>query len=50
MSSYNGEDVIVAFGGYNGRYINEVPIVTCCPDLVFNSVINYVFCQSGECS
>lgn len=24
VSSYNGEDVIVAFGGYNGRYNNEV--------------------------
>lgn len=24
VSSYNGEDVLVSFGGYNGRYSNEV--------------------------
>ncbi|RID76584.1 hypothetical protein BRARA_B03549 [Brassica rapa] len=27
VSSYNGEDVIVAFGGYNGRYNNEVNVL-----------------------
>ncbi|GAY57422.1 hypothetical protein CUMW_179300 [Citrus unshiu] len=27
VSSYNGEDVIVAFGGYNGRYNNEVHVL-----------------------
>ncbi|XP_010421591.1 PREDICTED: acyl-CoA-binding domain-containing protein 5 [Camelina sativa] len=26
VSSYNGEDVIVAFGGYNGSYNNEVNV------------------------
>ncbi|CAH8386136.1 unnamed protein product [Eruca vesicaria subsp. sativa] len=26
-SSYNGEDVLVAFGGYNGRYNNEVNLL-----------------------
>lgn len=24
VGSYNGEDILVAFGGYNGRYNNEV--------------------------
>lgn len=24
VGSYNGEDIIVSFGGYNGRYSNEV--------------------------
>lgn len=24
LSSYNGEDILVSFGGYNGRYNNEV--------------------------
>lgn len=43
MGSYNGEDVIIAFGGYNGHYNNEVPINTFCPDLVFNSVVNSVY-------
>ncbi|KFK26496.1 hypothetical protein AALP_AA8G256900 [Arabis alpina] len=27
VSSYNDEDVIVAFGGYNGRYNNEVNVL-----------------------
>ncbi|KAL0817755.1 hypothetical protein Bca101_074199 [Brassica carinata] len=27
VSSYNGEDVLVAFGGYNGRYNNEVNLL-----------------------
>ncbi|KAL9450445.1 hypothetical protein AB3S75_012231 [Citrus x aurantiifolia] len=27
VSSYSGEDVIVAFGGYNGRYNNEVYVL-----------------------
>ncbi|XP_010524874.1 PREDICTED: acyl-CoA-binding domain-containing protein 4 isoform X1 [Tarenaya hassleriana] len=27
VSSYNGEDVLVAFGGYNGRYNNEVNVL-----------------------
>jgi hypothetical protein len=24
LSSYNGEDILVSFGGYNGHYSNEV--------------------------
>lgn len=24
LSSYNGEDILISFGGYNGRYNNEV--------------------------
>ncbi|KNA05308.1 hypothetical protein SOVF_191650 [Spinacia oleracea] len=27
VGSYNGEDVLVAFGGYNGRYNNEVHVL-----------------------
>ncbi|KAL8171744.1 hypothetical protein V2J09_023548 [Rumex salicifolius] len=27
VSTYNGEDVLVAFGGYNGRYNNEVNVL-----------------------
>ncbi|KAJ6434460.1 hypothetical protein OIU84_018052 [Salix udensis] len=27
LSSYNGEDVLVSFGGYNGRYSNEVNVL-----------------------
>ncbi|KAL4556292.1 hypothetical protein LXL04_038939 [Taraxacum kok-saghyz] len=27
LSSYNGEDVLVSFGGYNGRYNNEVNLL-----------------------
>ncbi|XP_018511494.2 acyl-CoA-binding domain-containing protein 4 isoform X1 [Brassica rapa] len=27
VSSYNGEDVLVAFGGYNGRYNNEINLL-----------------------
>ncbi|KAJ7977955.1 acyl-CoA-binding domain-containing protein 4 [Quillaja saponaria] len=27
VSSYNGEDILVSFGGYNGRYNNEVNIL-----------------------
>ncbi|XP_024007647.1 acyl-CoA-binding domain-containing protein 5 isoform X2 [Eutrema salsugineum] len=27
VSSYNGEDVIVAFGGYNGHYNNELSVL-----------------------
>ncbi|XP_021742539.1 acyl-CoA-binding domain-containing protein 4-like [Chenopodium quinoa] len=27
VGSYNGEDVLVAFGGYNGRYSNEVHVL-----------------------
>lgn len=27
VSSYNGEDILVAFGGYNGRYSNEVNVL-----------------------
>ncbi|CAN1219859.1 Acyl-CoA-binding domain-containing protein 4, partial [Linum perenne] len=27
VSSYNGEDVLLSFGGYNGRYINEVNVL-----------------------
>ncbi|KAL0335493.1 UNVERIFIED_CONTAM: Acyl-CoA-binding domain-containing protein 4, partial [Sesamum radiatum] len=27
LSSYNGEDILVAFGGYNGRYNNEVNVL-----------------------
>uniref|UniRef100_A0A7N0U6P7 ACB domain-containing protein n=1 Tax=Kalanchoe fedtschenkoi TaxID=63787 RepID=A0A7N0U6P7_KALFE len=27
MSSYNGEEILVAFGGYNGRYSNEVHLL-----------------------
>ncbi|KAI6684909.1 hypothetical protein NL676_030822 [Syzygium grande] len=27
VSSYNGEDVIVSFGGYNGRYSNEINVL-----------------------
>lgn len=27
VSSYNGEDVLVSFGGYNGRYNNEVNLL-----------------------
>ncbi|KAJ9131420.1 hypothetical protein P3X46_035081 [Hevea brasiliensis] len=27
VSSYNGEDVLVSFGGYNGRYSNEVNVL-----------------------
>ncbi|KAF6142676.1 hypothetical protein GIB67_015162 [Kingdonia uniflora] len=27
VSSYNGEDILVSFGGYNGRYSNEVNIL-----------------------
>lgn len=26
-SSYNGEDILVSFGGYNGRYTNEVHVL-----------------------
>uniref|UniRef100_M4CAB8 ACB domain-containing protein n=1 Tax=Brassica campestris TaxID=3711 RepID=M4CAB8_BRACM len=27
VSSYNGEDVLVSFGGYNGRYNNEINLL-----------------------
>ncbi|KAJ4969081.1 hypothetical protein NE237_015782 [Protea cynaroides] len=27
VSSYNGEDILVSFGGYNGRYSNEVYVL-----------------------
>uniref|UniRef100_A0A2P2M8A0 Uncharacterized protein MANES_09G169100 n=1 Tax=Rhizophora mucronata TaxID=61149 RepID=A0A2P2M8A0_RHIMU len=27
VSSYNGEDILVSFGGYNGRYSNEINIL-----------------------
>ncbi|XP_010269462.1 PREDICTED: acyl-CoA-binding domain-containing protein 4-like isoform X2 [Nelumbo nucifera] len=27
LSSYNGEDILVSFGGYNGRYSNEVHVL-----------------------
>eukprot|EP00262_Sarcandra_glabra_P017652 TRINITY_DN6117_c0_g1_i1.p1 TRINITY_DN6117_c0_g1~~TRINITY_DN6117_c0_g1_i1.p1 ORF type:complete len:681 (-),score=125.72 TRINITY_DN6117_c0_g1_i1:201-2243(-) len=27
LSSYNGEDMLVSFGGYNGRYSNEVHVL-----------------------
>ncbi|KAL6964773.1 acyl-CoA-binding domain-containing protein 4 [Sarracenia purpurea var. burkii] len=27
LSSYNGEDILISFGGYNGRYNNEVNIL-----------------------
>ncbi|XP_010259671.1 PREDICTED: acyl-CoA-binding domain-containing protein 4 isoform X2 [Nelumbo nucifera] len=27
VSSYNGEDVLVSFGGYNGRYSNEIHVL-----------------------
>uniref|UniRef100_A0A5B6Z6B0 Putative acyl-CoA-binding domain-containing protein 4-like isoform X1 n=1 Tax=Davidia involucrata TaxID=16924 RepID=A0A5B6Z6B0_DAVIN len=27
LSSYNGEDILVSFGGYNGRYSNEVNVL-----------------------
>ncbi|KAG2695614.1 hypothetical protein I3760_07G019800 [Carya illinoinensis] len=27
VSSYNGEDILVSFGGYNGRYNNEVNVL-----------------------
>ncbi|KAG9443764.1 hypothetical protein H6P81_015104 [Aristolochia fimbriata] len=27
VSSYNGEDILVSFGGYNGRYSNEVNVL-----------------------
>ncbi|KAI3701954.1 hypothetical protein L6452_27470 [Arctium lappa] len=27
LSSYNGEDILVSFGGYNGRYSNEVNLL-----------------------
>ncbi|XP_010674725.2 acyl-CoA-binding domain-containing protein 4 isoform X1 [Beta vulgaris subsp. vulgaris] len=27
VGSYNGEDILVAFGGYNGRYNNEVHVL-----------------------
>ncbi|CAK9183589.1 unnamed protein product [Ilex paraguariensis] len=27
LSSYNGEDILVSFGGYNGRYNNEVNVL-----------------------
>ncbi|XP_052735013.1 acyl-CoA-binding domain-containing protein 4 [Vigna angularis] len=27
VSSYNGEDVLISFGGYNGRYNNEVYVL-----------------------
>ncbi|CAM8925375.1 unnamed protein product [Rhodiola kirilowii] len=27
VSSYNGEEILVAFGGYNGRYSNEVHLL-----------------------
>ncbi|KAF2316865.1 hypothetical protein GH714_042206 [Hevea brasiliensis] len=27
VSSYNGEDILVSFGGYNGRYSNEVNVI-----------------------
>ncbi|XP_022999025.1 acyl-CoA-binding domain-containing protein 4-like isoform X1 [Cucurbita maxima] len=27
VSSYGGEDILVAFGGYNGRYTNEVNVL-----------------------
>ncbi|XP_024960077.1 acyl-CoA-binding domain-containing protein 4-like [Cynara cardunculus var. scolymus] len=27
LSSYNGEDILVSFGGYNGRYSNEVHLL-----------------------
>ncbi|XP_071701077.1 acyl-CoA-binding domain-containing protein 4-like [Rutidosis leptorrhynchoides] len=27
LSSYNGEDILVSFGGYNGRYNNEVNLL-----------------------
>ncbi|XP_058076208.1 acyl-CoA-binding domain-containing protein 4-like isoform X2 [Magnolia sinica] len=27
VSSYNGEDILVSFGGYNGRYNNEVHVL-----------------------
>ncbi|XP_051130808.1 acyl-CoA-binding domain-containing protein 4-like isoform X1 [Andrographis paniculata] len=27
LSSYSGEDILVAFGGYNGRYNNEVNVL-----------------------
>lgn len=28
VSSNDGEDVLVSFGGYNGRYNNEVKIIS----------------------
>ncbi|CAK7340669.1 unnamed protein product [Dovyalis caffra] len=27
LSAYNGEDILVSFGGYNGRYSNEVNVL-----------------------
>ncbi|KAL7259527.1 hypothetical protein ACSBR1_005423 [Camellia fascicularis] len=27
VSSYNGEDILISFGGYNGRYNNEVNVL-----------------------
>ncbi|KAL7235205.1 hypothetical protein ACSBR1_018652 [Camellia fascicularis] len=27
LSSYNGEDILISFGGYNGRYNNEVSVL-----------------------
>ncbi|XAR52617.1 hypothetical protein NMG60_11020771 [Bertholletia excelsa] len=27
LSSYNGEDILISFGGYNGRYNNEVNVL-----------------------
>ncbi|GMP40236.1 hypothetical protein CsSME_00010764 [Camellia sinensis var. sinensis] len=27
LSSYNGEDILISFGGYNGRYNNEVGVL-----------------------
>lgn len=49
LSSYGGEDILVSFGGYNGKYNNEVWIILFfCPSIArkgFHSFIipNYAF-------
>lgn len=38
-SSYNGEDILVSFGGYNGRYSNEVNVLKPRPKSALQSKI-----------
>lgn len=57
VSSYDGEDVLVSFGGYNGRYNNEVNILSAlfpfllCFSLCFIILTRQIFLLlSGLCS
>jgi len=55
VSSYDGEDVLVSFGGYNGRYNNEVKIIFALFLLLFAFVLSFfLICfgllHSGLCS